>query len=167
MEVGDCFYSKKESSLYIIKSISNGIVMFDTLGKYINCKERSGYILFSQSVPVSTEFFALGKRVDLTLSFKILKLLQVNFIVCKNILNSAEPGNDAAFYIWSNHIYLYNENVAISIGDRILGVASYKLTLNEKQISTETFTRLLEEVNKTLDLIDEIWNIFSESKENG
>lgn len=165
-QVNDCYYVRALNMLVSVTSIipkpnnkenQYGIEM---IKKYVIIK--TGYTKDIYTTTASENFFRGRVLVDNTIFAKITKLLQINNIVCYNILKEAPRSvtdyeNKMAFIAntWSGHVIGYlKQCVGFSNNEVVLFDGPiYSLIY----IPVEYFFKIKEQCEKTIKLIDDIW----------
>jgi hypothetical protein len=165
-QVGNCYYIPIVETLFKIDSITSSestnynSYHFGVLHKFNSVK--TGYSNESVAFSVSEDFFKGRVLVDNTIFAKITKLLQINNIVCYNILKEAprsvtDHENKMAFIsnTWDGYAVCYcDQCVNFSNNGVILSEGPMYLLI---YIPVEYFFKIKEQCEKTIKLIDEIW----------
>ena len=165
-QVGNCYYIPIVETLFKIDSITSNESTdynryhFDVLHKFNSVK--TGYSNEFVAFSVSEDFFKGRVLVDNTIFAKITKLLQINNMVCKSILNDAPRFNidhkhEMAFICntWDEGTLCYC-NQCVSFNDKeIVLFDGPELWL--AYIPPEYFFKIKEQCEKTIKLINEIW----------
>lgn len=165
-QVNDCYYVRALNMLVSVTSIipkpnnKENQYGIEILQKYVT--EKTGYTKDIFTTTASENFFRGRVLVDNTIFAKITKLLQINSVVCNNILKEAPRSvtdyeHKLAFIsnTWDGHVICYhNQCVGFSDKEVLLFNGPMYLLI---YIPVEYFFKIKEQCDKTIELIDNIW----------
>ena len=165
-QVNDCYYVRALNMLVSVTSIipkpnnKENQYGIEILQKYITAK--TGYTKDIFTTTASENFFRGRVLVDNIIFAKITKLLQINSMVCYNILKEAPRSvtdyeHKMAFICntWNGHVICYhNQCVSFSNNEVVLFDGPMYLLI---YIPVEYFFKIKEQCEKTIKLIDDIW----------
>ena len=165
-QVNDCYYVRALNMLVSVTSIipkpnnKENQYGIEILQKYITAK--TGYTKDIFTTTASENFFKGRVLVDNTIFAKITKLLQINNMVCNNILKDAPRFNtdhkhEMAFICntWDEGTLCYC-NQCVSFNDKEIVLFDGPI-LWHAYIPPEYFFKIKEQCEKTIKLIDDIW----------
>ena len=165
-QVNDCYHIRTLNMLVSVTSIipkpnnKENQYGIEILQKYITAK--TGYTKDIFTTTASENFFRGRVLVDNTIFAKITKLLQINSVVCNNILKEASRSvtdyeHKMAFICntWSGHVICYrNQCVGFSNNEVILFDGPMYILI---YIPVEYFFKIKEQCERTIELINDIW----------
>ena len=171
LQVNDCFYCKDYSSVYIVRKVlADNLIEIDDLFAYKGHNTRCSYAVHSVPRAVKTEWLTNWYvKIDPDPVFRILKLLRLNNIACEAIIKRAPilQVSSVYFYRFDGYFCIGTKKESFNIGDHLLCVIEVKRPATFQHLSLEVFREIKTIVTNNFDLIDNLWNSFSELKANG
>lgn len=170
MQVNDCFYSKKYSSVYIVtKIVSEDFIEVNDLFAFKTLSTRCSYAVYSIPRQLKVSWMHGYKQIDSASVFKILKILRLNNIACEAIIKKAPILKVSSIYLYDFEHYfcIKNKDHGFDIGSDLLCTVEATQNAAFRHVSLQVFREIETIVNDNLDLIDDLWNSFSELKANG
>lgn len=170
MQVNDCFYSKKYSSVYIVtKIMSEDFIEVKDLFAFKTLNTRCSYAVYTMPKQLKVSWMRSYRQIDSDPVFKILKILRLNNIACSAIIKNAPILKVSSVYLYDfkNYFCIKDKNHGFGIGSDLLCTVEAKQDVAFRHVSLQVFREIKTIVNDNLDLIDNLWNTFSESKANG
>lgn len=170
MQVNDCFYSKKYSSVYIVtKIVSEDFIEVNDLFAFKTLSTRCSYAVYSMPRQLKVSWMNGYRQIDPDPVFKILKILRLNNIACEAIIKNAPTLKVSSVYLYNfkNYFCIKDKDHGFDIGNDLLCTVEAKQDVAFRHVSLQVFREIETIVNDNLDLIDDLWNSFSELKANG
>lgn len=170
MQVNDCFYSKEYSSVYIVtKIVSDDFIEVNDLFAFRSLNARCSYAVYSMPRQLKVSWIHGYKQINSDPVFKILKILRLNNIACSAIIKNTPTLKVSSIYLYDfkNYFCIKDKNRGFDIGNDLLCTIEAKQDVAFRHVSLQVFREIKTIVTNNLDLIDDLWNSFSESKANG
>ena len=171
LQVNDCLYCKAYSSVYIVRKVlANNSIEVDDLFAYKSHDSRCSYAVHSVPSAVKPEWLTNWNiKINPDPVFRILKLLKLNSIACEAIIKKAPILQVSSVYLYKFYEYfcIGTKTEHFDIGEDLLCVVEVHQPATFQHVSLQVFREIKTIVTNNLDLIDDLWNSFSELKVNG
>lgn len=171
IKVGDCFYNHKIEELIIVTAIDDDNYEIDIIQKWNrkNLIEPSmfpskGFTRYPGWSIAKVYYFSVAIKIDSNIYAKIIKLLEINNLVCSSILREAPklPCGSEESDVWLGNKYAYTD---IHKGDESVDFNEHSLEFHNcktgsfmlYRVPNGYYDKIYEQCNKTFELIDSIW----------
>lgn len=171
IQVNDCFYCERQASVHIVRKVlKDNSLEVDDLFAYKGHPSRRNYAVYLVPRLIKVNWIEDHYvKINPDPVFRILKLLKLNNIACEAIIKKAPILQVSSVYLYrfDLHFCIGTKKENFDIGENLLCAVEIKQPATFQHVSLQVFREIKTIVNNNLDLIDNLWNSFSELKANG
>ena len=165
IQINDCYYSSEKQGLFIVTEFAINIKV-RTLYKVVHAPESSNYFdriefgYYSKGGAICHPSYFIGEQlISAEVFFRIEKLLELNYLVCRTLITNAEKltTSNIKVSITPYWLLLNNKRGDIHISRRDLFITEYDTMYASDYINEETYQRIKTNFDNTIKLIDDLW----------
>lgn len=164
ININDCFYSPEKQGIFLVTGFVGKSIIIRTLYKVIpgasNYHDQMQLGYYSKGNRVCHHAYLAGEQsINAEVFFRIEKLLELNYLVCRAFITSAEKlttGNTKVA-ITPYWLLLNNKCGDINISRRNLYITEYGPIYAFDYVNEEIYQRIKTNFDSNIKLIDDIW----------